>query len=188
MDDYTIHKDTCIDGNVYIGEETKISPYTHVEEGAVIGEKCTIGQGCHIGKDVRIGNECVLQSNVSVHTGIELKDKVYLGSSCVFANNTIPRAGKENGNEAYRATVIGEGATVGANSIIVSGHDIGEYAMVGAGSLVNAPVKPYAFVVGTPAAQVGWVCKCGATLTANLVCPRCGKKYRQEGGALVPER
>jgi UDP-2-acetamido-3-amino-2,3-dideoxy-glucuronate N-acetyltransferase len=174
-----------VDDNVFIGNGTEIWHFSHIQEGAFIGDNCSIGHGVNIGKNVRIGHDCTIQSNVAVYEGITLEDGVYLGSSAVFTNNLIPRAIRDKGHATYKKTTVHKGATCGANSTIVCGNDIGEYAMVAAGAVVMKRVPAYALVAGIPAKQVGWVCRCGAMLPNDLRCPRCGRQYKKIGEELV---
>ena len=145
----------------------------------MIGERCSIGQGCFIG-NVRIGDGCKIQNNVSVYDGVTLEDDVFLGPSCVFTNVKHPRAHVSR-KDAYAPTRVGRGATIGANATILCGVTIGEYAMVGAGAVVTRDVPAHALVVGAPALRVGWACRCGETLPADLACARCGDRYHAEG-------
>ena len=116
-----------------------------------------------------------------------MEDDAFLGPSCVFTNVINPRSFIERKDE-FRKTRVGRGATIGANAVILCGHDIGEYALIGAGAVVTKDVPPYALVVGNPARQRGWACKCGVTLPEgeSPVCSGCGDRYALEGGRLRP--
>jgi len=163
---YFVHESGFIDAGVEIGEGTKIWHFCHVLGGSKIGTNCIIGQNCMIGPDVSIGNRCKFQNNISVYTGVTIEDEVFCGPSCVFTNVYNPRAFIERKHE-FRPTLVKRGATIGANATILCGSTIGRYAMIGAGSMVRSDVPDYAIMVGVPARQVGWVCKCGTTLKAN---------------------
>lgn len=188
--DYFVHETAIIDENVIIGKGTKIWHFSHILRGSIIGHDCNIGQNCMIGPDVSIGNRCKIQNNVSIYKGVTLEDDVFCGPSCVFTNDYIPRAfiSLERG---FRKTLVRKGASIGANATIICGITIGKYAMIGAGAVVKSDVKDYALVVGSPAIQVGWVCKCGAKL--NIVenkglyeCPLCHNVYKLENESLRP--
>lgn len=185
MASYFVHVASYVDDNVFIGNGTEIWHFSHVQEGAQIGENCSIGHSVNIGKNVRIGHDCTIQSNVSVYEGVTLEDEVYLGSSMVFTNNQVPRARVDKGHATYKQTIVHTGATVGANATIVCGNDIGKYAMVAAGAVVMKDVPSYALVAGVPAKKIGWVCECGKILPYGLKCPVCGKQYKVENGELV---
>ena len=186
MAGYFVHVASYVDDNVFIGNGTEIWHFSHVQEGANIGENCSIGHSVNIGKNVRIGHDCTIQSNVSVYEGITLENEVYLGSSAVFTNNIVPRAKVNKGHATYKKTIVHKGATVGANATIVCGHDIGQYAMVAAGAVVLGDVLPYALMAGVPAKKIGWVCECGELLPYGLKCPKCGKAYEVVNKELKP--
>jgi UDP-2-acetamido-3-amino-2,3-dideoxy-glucuronate N-acetyltransferase len=175
-----------VDDGVEIGEGTKIWHFSHVLKGSKIGKNCIIGQNVVIGPDVTIGNRCKIQNNVSVYKGVTLEDEVFCGPSCVFTNVYNPRAFIERKHE-FKNTLVKRGATIGANATIVCGVTIGRYAMIGAGAVVKSDVPDYAIVVGVPARQVGWACKCGTTLNfkeKHTTCPYCGSKYLLEDNKL----
>ena len=137
-----------------LGRGTKVWHFTVVHADAVIGEDCVIGQGCYVGPGVRIGNGCRIQNNVSVYAGVELENDVLVGPSAVFTNCKRPRAYAKGEIER---TLVCRGATIGANATIVTGHVIGRYAFVGAGSVVTHDVDDYAIVWGVPARVTGRV-------------------------------
>jgi len=153
-----IHPTAIIGKNVKIGENTKIWHYTHVMDNITIGDSVIIGQNCFIAADIPDG--CKIQNNVSVYKGVELSKNVFLGPSAVLTNVLNPRAFIEKKSE-FKKTIIGEGATIGANATIICGVKIGEYAMVGAGAVVTKNVEPYSLVVGNPAKRIGRVDKEG---------------------------
>lgn len=187
---YFVHETSCIDDDVVIGEGTRIWHFSHILKGTRIGRDCTIGQNVMIGPDVTIGNRCKIQNNVSIYKGVTLEDEVFCGPSCVFTNVHNPRAFIERKHE-FRKTLVKRGATIGANATIICGVTIGRYAFVGAGAVVTRDVPDYALVVGVPARQIGWACKCGVRLTTEgerATCHSCGSEYRIEGNELIPVR
>jgi len=178
-DGYFVHESAYVDDGAVVGDGTKVWFFSHVQSGSTLGRKCIIGQNVNIDRDVTIGNGVKIQNNVSVYKGVTVEDDVFLGPSCVFTNVLNPRAHVERKTE-FAPTVVGRGATVGANSTIVCGHDLGAYCMVGAGAVVTKAVPAHALVIGVPAQQVGWVCRCGERLPegpAELACTRCGDRY-----------
>ncbi len=157
--------------------------FSHILPNTVIGNNCSIGQNVVIGPDVRVGNGCKIQNNVSVYKGVSLEDDVFCGPSMVFTNVLTPRAHVERKDE-FASTLVKRGATLGANCTIVCGNTIGEFAMVGAGSVVTKDVAPHALVIGNPARQIGWVSHAGERLGDELKCPRTGMQYVLSNGKL----
>lgn len=153
MKNYFLHKTSLIDKNVKIGENTKIWHFCHISTGARIGKNCKIGQNVFIGEGVRIGNNVKIQNNVSVYSGVTIEDDVFIGPSVVFTNVKKPRSFIDK-KKKYEKTKIMKGATLGANSTIICGNDIGEYSFVGAGSVVTKSVKKETTVVGNPAKKI----------------------------------
>jgi UDP-2-acetamido-3-amino-2,3-dideoxy-glucuronate N-acetyltransferase len=179
---YFSHPTACIDHPVKIGTGTKIWHFSHILTKSQIGDNCIIGQNVSIGPNVTVGDKVKIQNNVSIYTGVTLEDDVFCGPSCVFTNVYNPRAFVERKNE-FMPTLVKRGATIGANATIICGVTIGRYALIGAGAVVKTDVPDYAMVVGVPAQQKGWACKCGAPLkkktgTTNLVCANCRSSYR----------
>ena len=166
MKKYFIHKSSFIGDNVTIGPESKIWHFCNLLPNTKLGFKCSVGQNCVIGPNVVIGNNVKIQNNVSIYEGVECEDDVFLGPSMVFTNVINPRAFISRKNE-FKKTLIKKGATIGANATIVCGNTVGEYSLVGSGSVVTKGVKPYALVIGVPAKQVGWVGKSGNKLNFN---------------------
>jgi len=160
---YFVHPSSFIDENVEIGEGTKIWHFSHVLGGSKVGNNCTIGQNVVIGPRVAVGNNCKIQNNVSIYEKVTLEDDVFCGPSCVFTNVYNPRAFIERKHE-FMPTVIKKGATIGANATIVCGRELGKYCLIGAGAVVTKNVPDYALMVGVPARQIGYVCRCGTTL------------------------
>ena len=149
---YYSHESSIIDDPVFIGENTKIWHFSHIQSGASIGEECSVGQNVNIGNNVKIGNYVKIQNNVSVYEGVELEDYVFCGPSMVFTNVKLPRSEfPQRGSSHYSKTLVKKSASIGANATIVCGVTIGEYAMIGSGSVVTKDVPPYTLVVGNPA-------------------------------------
>lgn len=171
-----VHPTAVVDDGARVGDGTRVWHFTHVSSGASVGADCVLGQNVFVGPGVRMGDGVKVQNNVSVYAGVTLDDDVFLGPSCVFTNVLTPRAHVERKDE-FAPTVVGRGATVGANATIVCGNDLGAYALVGAGSVVTADVAPHAVVVGNPARRIGWACRCGEVLPPSGVCGRCGDEY-----------
>ena len=174
--DYFVHESSYIDDGVQIGEKTSIWHFCHIIAGSSIGERCNIGQNVVIGGNVTVGNGCKIQNNVSIYEGVVLEDNVFCGPSMVFTNVFTPRSHVSRKNE-YLPTPVREGATIGANATIVCGNEIGAFAFIGAGAVVTKPVPAQALMVGNPASQIGWMCKCGERLPTNNHCQRCGTSY-----------
>jgi UDP-2-acetamido-3-amino-2,3-dideoxy-glucuronate N-acetyltransferase len=183
---YFAHDTATVDDDVEVGEGTRIWHYCHVSSGAVIGDGCSLGQNVFVGRGVHIGHRVKVQNNVSVYEGVEIGDDVFCGPSVVFTNVFNPRAEVERKHE-YRATLVGRGASLGANCTIVCGTSIGEYAFVGAGAVVTHDVPPHALVTGVPARNAGWMCRCGEKLEATAggwSCPACGRQYAAAANGL----
>jgi UDP-2-acetamido-3-amino-2,3-dideoxy-glucuronate N-acetyltransferase len=175
---YWAHPTAIVDQPASIGDGTKIWHFCHVMSGARIGARCVLGQNVFVASRAVIGDGCKIQNNVSLYDDVILEDQVFVAPSAVFTNVTNPRAFIERKHE-YRETVVGRGASVGANATVVCGHRIGEYAFVGAGAVVTRDVPAYALVTGVPARQVGWMCRCGIRLPdgPRPTCPACGQRY-----------
>jgi UDP-2-acetamido-3-amino-2,3-dideoxy-glucuronate N-acetyltransferase len=180
---YFVHESSYVDDGCQIGAGSKIWHFSHILGGVKMGEGCVIAQNVMIGPDVTMGKGCKVQNNVSLYKGVHLADNVFCGPSCVFTNVLNPRANVERKDE-FRETHVGEGATIGANSTIVCGHDIGAYAMIGAGAVVTKHVPAHALMVGVPAKQIGWVSHEGEILGKDLVCPRTKRQYHVIDGEL----
>ena len=164
--EYFSHETAVIDDNVSIGEGTKIWHFSHVMSNATIGSNCNIGQNVVVSPGVVLGNNCKVQNNVSIYSGVTCDSDVFLGPSMVFTNVINPRSAV-NRRGQYSKTHVGEGASIGANSTIVCGNDIGPFAFIGAGAVITKFVKPYALVVGNPAKQIGWMSRYGQRLNFN---------------------
>jgi len=180
-----IHESAYVDDGAKIGEDTRVWHFCHVMPGAVIGERCSLGQNVVVMNGVRIGNNVKIQNNVSVYEGVELSDDVFCGPSMVFTNVINPRSHISRRNE-YKRTLVGRGATIGANATVLCGLTLGDYAFVGAGSVITRDVPAYALMVGVPAKRVGWMCQCGERLPEKspVSCKSCGTQYRLDGAEL----
>ena len=172
---YFAHDSAFVETGAIIGDGTRIWHQAHVREGCEIGSGCNIGKNCYIDTGAHIGNRVKIQNNVSVYHGVEIGDDVFVGPSAVFTNDRYPRAFSTDWKVS--PTKICNGASIGANATIVCGHTVGEYATVGSGSVVTKDVLAHALVVGNPARQIGWVCRCGVKLDENGKCPECGETY-----------
>ena len=166
MSDIYKHDTAIVDEGVEIGSSTKIWHWVHIMSGAKIGSKCVLGQNVFVGSKAVLGNNVRVQNNVSIYDEVILKDDVFCGPSMVFTNVINPRSSIERKDE-YKKTIVKKGASIGANATIICGNEIGEYAFIGAGSVITKPVKPYAQVVGNPGRQIGWVSKAGIRLEFN---------------------
>ena len=157
---YFVHESSYVDEGAEIGEGTKVWHFTHIMSGAKVGKKCSIGQNVNIGGRAVIGNGVKIQNNVSLYEDVIIEDNGFCGPSCVFTNVINPRAFIERKHE-YKQTLIKKGASIGANATIVCGVTVGEYALIGAGSVVTRDVPPYALVYGNPARVHGTVNEAG---------------------------
>lgn len=180
-----IHPTAIVDKGARLGAGTKIWHFSHVQSGAVLGKNCVLGQNGYVA-NVRIGDGVRIQNNVSIYDRVVLEDNVFCGPSCVFTNVINPRS-EVNRKSEYKETRVCKGASIGANATIVCGVTIGKYAFIGAGAVVNKDVPDYAIMVGVPAIQKGWMCKCGVTLTSIFKCPSCDTKYNLTDSKLVPD-
>ncbi|HIB91877.1 TPA: N-acetyltransferase, partial [Candidatus Poribacteria bacterium] len=138
--------------------------FSHIMKGAIIGRDCVIGQNVYIDTDVVIGNNVKIQNNVSVFKKVTLEDNVFCGPSVVFTNVINPRSAYPKEFDEYSSTLVKQGATIGANATIICGVIIGEFAFIGAGSVVTRDVLPYALMYGNPARQHGWMSESGNKL------------------------
>ncbi len=164
--DFFAHETAVIDEGCSIGKGVKIWHFSHIMYDCIIGDNCNLGQNVVISPSVVLGKQVKVQNNVSVYTGVICEDDVFLGPSVVFTNVLNPRSAIKRQDE-YQQTLVKKGATIGANATIVCGNTIGEYAFIGAGSVVTKDVLPFALVVGNPAKQIGWVSVYGHRLSFN---------------------
>jgi UDP-2-acetamido-3-amino-2,3-dideoxy-glucuronate N-acetyltransferase len=185
---YFAHSTAVIDEGCQIGEGTKIWHFSHIMPRAVLGRNCNIGQNVVVSPDVVLGNNVKVQNNVSIYTGVICEDDVFLGPSCVFTNVINPRSAVIR-RDQYLKTIVRRGASIGANATIVCGHEIGEYAFIGAGAVVTKEVLPYALVVGNPSKQIGWMSELGHRLHFNeegiAFCEESKEEYRLENNKIT---
>ena len=183
MTDFFAHETAVIDEGVRIGAGTRIWHFSHIMTGSVMGKNCNLGQNVVVSPEVVLGDNVKVQNNVSIYTGVICEDDVFLGPSMVFTNVINPRSAIKRRDE-YMTTLVGKGATIGANATIVCGNNIGKFAFIGAGAVVTREVKPYALVVGNPAKQVGWMSEFGHRLHFDkqgfATCPESKERYRLE--------
>lgn len=188
--EYFVHESSYVDEGARIGKGTKIWHFSHVLPDARIGSGCNFGQNVCVGKGVRIGNNVKIQNNVSVYEGVEIEDDVFLGPSCVLTNVNNPRC-EITRKEFFEQTRIRKGATIGANATIICGVTLGRYAFVAAGAVVVNDLPDYAFCMGVPARQMGWMSRHGHRLEnpdkeGIYTCPESGLRYREDKqGALI---
>jgi len=188
MESYFSHESAIIHPDASIGEGTKIWHFSHIMANCKIGKGCNIGQNVVVSPDVALGDNVKVQNNVSIYSGVICEDDVFLGPSMVFTNVINPRSHVVRRGQ-YTKTIVRKGASIGANATIVCGHEIGEYAFIGAGAVVTKEVLPYALVLGNPARQVGWMSKFGHKLIFNTEgmasCPESGEHYQLNENKLI---
>lgn len=188
MNPFFIHESSYIDTDVTIGKNTKIWHFCHILSNTQIGDNCSFGQNCVVGPNVSIGNNVKVQNNISIYEGVEVEDDVFIGPSVVFTNVINPRSFIVRKQE-YKKTLLKKGASIGANATIVCGNTVGEYALIGAGTVVTKNVPNFALVVGNPGRQVGWVSKAGHKLKFDdshlAECPETGERYILNAGNVL---
>lgn len=185
----TIHPTAIVDAGARLGADTRVWHWVHICAGARIGNACSLGQNVFVANDVVIGNNVKVQNNVSIYDAVTLEDDVFCGPSMVFTNVVNPRSAVSRKTE-YRRTHVRRGASIGANATIVCGHDIGEYAFIGAGAVVTSDVPPYALMMGVPARRAGWMCRCGVRLPPSekqAACAGCGAIYEVTEKTCTPK-
>ncbi len=185
---FYVHPSSYVDEGVQIGKGTKIWHFCHIMAPSVVGENCNMGQNVVVSPDVKLGNNVKVQNNVSIYTGVECEDDVFLGPSMVFTNVYNPRSAVSRKNE-YRRTLVKTGATIGANATIVCGIEIGRFAFIGAGAVINRNVPDFALMVGNPGRQIGWMSKHGHRLhfdeSSRAQCPETGQWYEKKDGKVA---
>lgn len=188
MKKYFAHETAVIDEDCQIGKATKIWHFSHIMSRCTIGEQCNIGQNVVISPQVILGRNVKVQNNVSIYTGVICEDDVFLGPSMVFTNIINPRSAVLRRGQ-YQQTLLKKGASIGANATIICGNTIGEYALIGAGSVITKDVEPYALVVGNPAKQIGWISEYGHRLNfnkeGNAVCEESKDNYQLKNNTVT---
>ena len=184
---YFAHPSAIIDEGCHIGKGTKIWHFSHIMPNCTLGENCNIGQNVVVSPEVVLGKNVKVQNNVSIYTGVTCDDDVFLGPSMVFTNVINPRSAVNRKSE-YAKTHVGKGASIGANATIVCGHDIGEFAFIGAGTVVTKTVPAFALVVGNPSRQIGWMSEFGHRLEFDVngkaTCKESGQVYQLENNTV----
>lgn len=189
---YMKHETAIIDDGAVIGNDSRVWHWVHVCGGARIGKGVSLGQNVFVGNKVTIGDKCKIQNNVSVYDNVHLEEGVFCGPSMVFTNVYNPRSLIER-KDQYLDTLVKKGATLGANCTVVCGITIGEFAFIGAGTVVNKDVKPFALMVGVPAKQIGWMSAYGEKLdlplsgNAKAICPYTNDVYTLINDRLIRE-
>lgn len=188
---YYAHETAIIDEGCSIGRGTKIWHFSHIMSNCVIGERCNVGQNVVVSPGVVLGSNVKVQNNVSIYEGVTCDDDVFLGPSMVFTNVVNPRSAI-NRRGQYSKTHVGKGASIGANATIVCGHDIGEYAFIGAGAVVTKTIPPYSLVVGNPARQIGWISEFGHRLEFDnqgfATCPESQERYQLKENIVIKSK
>jgi UDP-2-acetamido-3-amino-2,3-dideoxy-glucuronate N-acetyltransferase len=183
MDQVFVHSKGLLESQT-VGPRTRIWAFAHVMSGAVVGSDCNIGECCFVEDGAVLGNRVVVKNGVQIWRGVTCEDDVFLGPNATLTNDPRPRAGRRDPAQ-YLATIIRQGASVGANATVLAGIEIGNHAMIGAGAVVTADVPAHAVVVGNPGSQIGWICVCGERLESKFVCTKCEKQYRQTDRGLT---
>jgi UDP-2-acetamido-3-amino-2,3-dideoxy-glucuronate N-acetyltransferase len=185
--DYFAHETAVIDEGCQIGKGTRIWHFSHIMPGSKIGDNCNLGQNVLVSSDVVLGNNVKVQNNVSIYTGVICEDDVFLGPSMVFTNIVNPRSAVVR-KDKYIKTLVGRGATIGANATIICGNSLGTFSFIGAGAVITRDVPPYALVIGNPGRQVGWMSEYGHRLefdgNGRGICPESGEEYELYEGSV----
>jgi UDP-2-acetamido-3-amino-2,3-dideoxy-glucuronate N-acetyltransferase len=169
MTGFYVHPTAEVEAGATVGSGTRIWRQAHVRSGAVVGDDCNLGKNVFVDQHVRIGNRVKIQNNVSVYEGVTLEDEAFVGPSAVFTNDLRPRA--QSPAWEIVPTVVRRGASIGGGAVIVCGKEIGEWAMVAAGSVVTRSVAAHQLVAGNPARHLGWVCRCGTVVSREVAAP-----------------
>ena len=186
--EYFAHETSVIDDGCHIGSGTKIWHFSHLMPNCTLGENCNIGQNVVISPEVVLGNNVKVQNNVSIYTGVTCEDDVFLGPSMVFTNVINPRSAV-NRRGQYAVTTVRKGVSIGANATIVCGNDIGQFAFIGAGTVVTKEVPAYALIVGNPGRQIGWMSEYGQRLNFDsngvAICEESKEEYQLLNGEVT---
>jgi len=179
-----INPTAVVDKTAVIGEGTKVWHFVHVRENAEIGRNCVLGDFVYVGRRVKIGNGVKLENRATVYEGVKIEDKAFVGPHVTFTNDPYPRSFSTDWKVVE--TLVKEGASIGAGAVVLCGVTIGEYAMIGAGSVVTGDIPSHAMAYGNPAEVRGFACKCGKKLKEEekkqkfvlMKCPICGESYK----------
>ena len=184
MSKVTVPPTSVVDKTAVIREGTRVWNFVHVRENAEIGKECVLADYVYVGRGVKIGNTVKLENRATVYEGVTIEDKVFVGPHVTFTNDLIARS--FNTDWKILQTLVKEGSSIGAGTVIVCGVTIGEYALIGAGSVVTENIPPHALAYGNPARIRGFVCRCGRKLETtekkknhvSMECPVCNEKYK----------
>jgi len=184
MNKVYVHPTAVVDKTAVIGDGTKVWHFVHVRENAEIGRNCVLGHSVYVDKEVKIGNGVKLENRANVYCGVKIEDKVFVGPHVTFTNDPYPRSFSTDWRIV--PTLVREGASIGAGTVVMCGVTIGEYAMIGAGSVITKDIPSHALAFGNPAEVRGFACKCGRKLKEEekkqkfvlMKCPFCGEKYK----------
>ncbi len=170
-----------------VGPGTRVWAFAHILAGATVGRDCNVCDHAFIEGGAIVGDRVTIKNAVLIWDGVTIGDDVFIGPNALFTNDIVPRAHVRKDRSEFAQTAVRDGASIGAGATIVCGTSIGANALVGAGAVVTRDVADHALVVGNPARQIGWVCRCGGRLDTSLRCETCGAAYRQQddGGGLV---
>lgn len=184
MNKANIESTSIVDENAVIGDGTRVWNFVHVRENAEIGKECVLGDYVYVGRGVKIGNGVKLENRATIYEGVTIEDKVFVGPHVTFTNDRTPRS--FNKDWKILPTIVKKGASIGARTVIVCGVTVGEYALIGAGSVVTKDIPPYALAYGNPSIIRGFVCRNGTKLETGEItkeyvlmkCSICYEKYR----------